>query len=149
MAVILSCQDDGESGKVPTPSSSGMFGALFGREVKTLRSCVSSCPSDLDGDRLDRSRGLQSAASKFNSRPPPPPPAAAASSSAPAAPASRGSRAGAVAGLRDELAETTNRALERGEKMSNLANRSQRMADDADQFHALAKQLNARQNRWF
>jgi hypothetical protein len=49
----------------------------------------------------------------------------------------------------DQLAETTNRALERGEKISSLANRSQRMAEDADEFLGLAKQLNARQNRWF
>ena len=114
--------------KTPTQSSStGMFGSLFTREVKTLRSCVSSCPSDLDGDRLDRSRG-SAGASSSRARP----------------------TAGAgAAGVMDQLAETTNRALERGEKISSLANRSQRMPENADEFLGLAKQLNARQNRWF
>ena len=132
--------------KTPTQSSStGMFGSLFTREVKTLRSCVSSCPSDLDGDRLDRSRGLTAAAAKVQ----PGPPAAA---SAGAAASSRGARpagAAGAAGVMDQLAETTQRAVERGEKISSLANRSQRMAEDADEFLGLAKQLNAQQNRWF
>eukprot|EP00435_Cladocopium_sp_Y103_P066023 s768_g28.t1 len=128
--------------KTPTQSSStGMFGSLFTREVKTLRSCVSSCPSDLDGDRLDRSRGLTAAAAKLQPRPPPP-----AGSSGTSAAASS-SRRPTAAGVMDQLAETTNRALERGEKISSLANRSQRMAEDADEFLGLAKQLNARQNR--
>ena len=137
-----SLQDEMDT-KTPTPSSStGMFGSLFTREVKTLRSCVSSCPSDLDGDRLDRSRGLTAAAAKVQPRPP------AAASSASGAASSRGARPTA-AGVMDQLAETTHRALERGEKISSLANRSQRMAEDADEFLGLAKQLNAQQNRWF
>jgi len=125
--------------KTPTQSSStGMFGSLFTREVKTLRSCVSSCPSDLDGDRLDRSRGLTAAAAT-----------PAAGSSAGASSRARPTAGAGAAGVMDQLAETTNRALERGEKISSLANRSQRMAEDADEFLGLAKQLNARQNRWF
>ena len=130
--------------KTPTQSSStGMFGSLFTREVKTLRSCVSSCPSDLDGDRLDRSRGLTAAAAKVQPRPP------AAGSSAGASSRARPTAGAGAAGVMDQLAETTNRALERGEKISSLANRSQRMAENADEFLGLAKQLNARQNRWF
>lgn len=121
-----------------------MFGALFSREVKTLRSCVSSCPPELDGERLDRSRGLEPAAKVH--RPAPPPPPASSSSSAPPPAPSRGATAGRVV---DEMAETTRRAVERGEKISSLANRSQRMAQDADEFLDLAKQINARQNRWF
>lgn len=128
--------------KTPTQSSStGMFSSLFTREVKTLRSCVSSCPSDLDGDRLDRSRGLTAAAAKVQPRP--------ATGSSAGASSSRARPTAGAAGVMDQLAETTNRALERGEKISSLANRSQRMAEDADEFLGLAKQLNARQNRWF
>lgn len=139
-----SFQDEMDT-KTPTQSSStGMFGSLFTREVKTLRSCVSSCPSDRDGDRLDRSRGLTAAASKVQPRPPAAGGSAGASSSRARPTAGTG-----AAGVMDQLAETTNRALERGEKISSLANRSQRMAEDADEFLGLAKQLNARQNRWF
>ncbi|CAJ1373036.1 unnamed protein product [Effrenium voratum] len=117
----------------------GLLGALFGRGAqKTLRACTVSTapPAEVDAERLDRGRGLTPAWRDLRKKPPPPP-----------APLDR--PAAQAAGVRETLNATSALAAERGDKINGLASRSQRMAEDADQFLDLAKQLNARQNRWF
>ena len=119
----------------------GILGALFGRSTqKTLRECAlpaDPLPAEVDGNRVDNGRGLVPAW-QTQARP----------QSAPEQPATQRTRH-AAAGVREALAGATASAVERGEKISSLANNSRRLAENADQFLDLAKQLNSQQNRWF
>ena len=118
---------------------SGILGTLFGRTQKTMRDCLlpaEPLPAEVDGNLLDQGRGLAPAwQSQGRSQPQ-------------RAPQTQTTRR-AAADVREALAGATATAVERGDKISSLADSSRRLADNADQFLDLAKQLNAQQNRWF
>ncbi|CAE7808368.1 PAC1 [Symbiodinium sp. CCMP2456] len=121
------------------PKPVGILGTLFGRTQKTMRDCLlpaEPLPAEVDGNLLDQGRGLAPAwQSQGRSQ----------SQSAPQTQTTRN----AAANVREALAGATANAVERGDKISSLADSSRRLADNADQFLDLAKQLNAKQNRWF
>ena len=121
------------------PKPVGILGTLFGRTQKTMRDCLlpaEPLPAEVDGNLLDQGRGLAPA---WQSQ------GRAQSHSAPQTQTTRH----AAANVREALAGATANAVERGDKISSLADSSRRLADNADQFLDLAKQLNAQQNRWF
>lgn len=104
-----------------------------------MRDCLlpaEPLPAEVDGNLLDQGRGLAPA---WQSQ------GRAQSHSAPQTQTTRH----AAANVREALAGATANAVERGDKISSLADSSRRLADNADQFLDLAKQLNAQQNRWF
>ena len=119
----------------------GILGALFGRNSpKTLRECAlpsEPLPAEVDGNRVDQGKGL-APAWQTQAGPQSTPPRSAPQSTRRAA-----------AGVQEALAGATAGAVERGDKISSLADSSRRLADNADQFLDLAKQLNSQQNRWF
>jgi len=120
-----------------------LFGGSGATAPRSLRECVApppgsahALPGDVDAARVDNARGLPPAFSDPSFRPPPPPPRAAAS-------------AKAASGVRAELDQATQRLGERGDKLGELADKSQRLEQDANKFLDLAKQLNQRQSSWF
>ncbi|CAE7369710.1 PAC1 [Symbiodinium natans] len=132
---------------------SGILGTLFGRGAqKSLRECAlpaDPLPAEVDGRRLDQGRGLVSAWQSQTSQGVPGPFGPAGPSGRQSARSETAPQQRAAAGVREALAGATANAIERGDKMSSLADSSRRLADNADQFLDLAKQLNAQQNRWF
>merc|ERR1719195_1203204 len=110
---------------------------LGGGGNKSLRSCTTAqgLPPEIDAARLDNSRGLPPAwqplhaAQKSGATP-----TQAAGSCDSRGPSFTTGAQAATTGVQAAMHEGMQRAHERGEKLSNLGAKSQKMADDASNF---------------
>jgi len=150
----------------------GFFGNLLGagpaapRGVRaSVRPMAGGLPAEVDATKIDKSRGLPRSWQECDmwGRPPPPPPPSSASSSeanaraqllgsgpAKATEGKDNARGAAVSGAKAAMEEANKKAHERGDKLSELAQKSQQMQKDSEDFLKMAKQLNQRnKNSWF
>ena len=51
--------------------------------------------------------------------------------------------------MADNLEETRNKLLERGEKLSSLQDKTAKMQNDAEDFHAMAQKLAKQNQSWW
>jgi len=125
-------------------AAANLFGG--GGGSRPLRECVAPSagggnaaplPREVDSARIDQGRGLPPAWRD--------PTATVQPARAPGVAASS-----AASSARAEIAQAHSKALERGEKLGDIADKSQKLADDSANFLQMAKQLNAQQSsRWF
>jgi uncharacterized coiled-coil DUF342 family protein len=61
----------------------------------------------------------------------------------------KGPGGGGVSELRGNAEETRNKLLERGEKLSSLQDKTAKMQNDAEDFHAMAQKLAKQNQSWW